>query len=164
MAILMLINADTAVNDLQYLFDVVNIYEDDHTFTPTELERYDFLPVNGTKAEVEAFLSSALPKFADAYLWDDDNKWHFSDETDGEILDEVQVYQLENDTRWYKYIVEFRFPVNVGALTAEEKQLLASYDITHPSVDNFVRKIIKDLAADPANQEEIKDLKGDQPE
>jgi len=65
--------------------------------------------------------------------------------------------------KWYDLVNDFKFHINIGELTPEEKQLLQTYDITHPSITSFINKIVKDIASDLANSVEETDLKNTLP-
>ena len=163
MAILMLISADIIRDNCQYLNDVVGVFPDGYQFSSTELERFNFLTINGSVSDVQLRLDQITPEIQYAYQWQSDGKYHWTDPDGETITDEIQVYQVEGSNRWYKMVNDFKFPVNTGGLTPEEKQLLETYDITHPSVDSFIRKLAKDLTEDPANNTEIKDLRNSHP-
>jgi len=163
MAIVMLINAETVRDGLQYLDDVVGVFEDSHQFSKTELEKFNFLTIGGTKANVELRLFQITPDIQIAYQWASDGKYHWTDGVGETITGTTDVYQIERSNKWYKLVNDFKFPVNVGELIAEEKQLVETYDITHPSVDSFIRKLAKDVTSDPANSLEIKELKNTHP-
>ena len=79
-------------------------------------------------------------------------------------MDHTRVWKSEaSDKKWYFLVNDFKFPINVGDLTAEEKQLLQTYDITHPSIGSFIKKVRKELADDPANNVEVFDLRNTNP-
>ena len=163
MAIIMLINNETVRDGLQYLNDVVGVFEDGYQFSGTELEKFNFLTVGGTKQEVASRLRQLTPVMEKCYLWESDNKYHWTDGDEETILDEIEAYQIEGDIKWFKAENDFKFPVNFGELTAEEKQLLATVNINHPSVDSFIRKLIKDITVLSGNNVEIKELKNTSP-
>ena len=162
MAIIRIISNETRDDQFQYLGDVAGVYPDGFPFSQDELDAFDFLTVNGSKADVEAVLEQIRPTEAKCYLWNSDNKYHWEPHPDGD--DTIQdVYKVEGSKRWYKLETDFKFPTNVSSLTPEEKQLLETVDINHPSVDSFIRKIIKDFTTQPGNDVEINDLRNTDP-
>lgn len=163
MAIVALINSETAADGLQYIGDIVGVFLDTHQFSPTELQKFNFLTINGSLEDVRARLRQITPRTEDCYLWQSDNKYHWT-EPDGEtILDRIQVFQIEGSNKWYKLTEDFKFPVNVDRLTPEEKQLLETVNINHASVDSFIRKLAKDITMLSGNNIEIKELKNSEP-
>ena len=162
MAILVLISTNQIREPFQFLGDVVGIYEDDYPFTPSVLERFDFLTIRGTREDVERRLQELDVQYAAAYLNPATGKYQFDDPmTEG--VQQIQVWSA-GDNKWYQVVEPFKFRFNIGTLTAEEKQLLSTIDIFNPSVDAAAKKIIKDLlAANPANGEEVRDLRNKTP-
>lgn len=160
----MLINNETVADGLQYLNDVVGVFTDDHAFSETELVKFDFLTISGTVQEVRQRLEQITPSIHDAHLWATDNKYHWDfPANEDDLLDSIEVFQTEGSTKWYRLDNDFQFPVNVGDLSPEEKQLMETVDINHPSVDSFIRKLVKDINALSGNDVEIKDLRNSQP-
>jgi hypothetical protein len=166
MPILMLINSETVKDGLQYLNDVVGVFPDDHQFSGTELAKFNFLSVGigiNTVDEVKARIRQITPAIEDAFLWQSDNKYHWTDPDGETIIGRMRVFQVEGSNRWYELVSDFKFPANTGDLTPEEKQLLETVDVTHPSVDSFIRKLVKDITVLTGNTNEIKDLRNSQP-
>ena len=163
MAITMLINNETTRDGLQYLNDLVGVFPDDHQFSPTELSNFSFLTVGGSVEDVKTRISQITPRVEYCVLWQSDNKYHWLDDGDNDPLETIEVYQIEGSNKWFKLVNAFKFPVNVDELTPEEKQLLETVDINHPSVDSFIRKIAKDVAALPDNDIEVKELRNSEP-
>ncbi|MHC4292665.1 MAG: hypothetical protein ACYSTX_00090 [Planctomycetota bacterium] len=162
MAIAMLISSETVRDGCQYVGDVVQIQEDDYVFSETELEKFSFLAINGTRSEVEARLLELLPEKYIAFKWNSDNQWHLQEATAPDYdIDEMDVWQPEGSKRWYELVTSFKFGMNIDSLTPEEKQLLETININHPSVDSFIRKTIKDLAALLGNDAEVTDLRNE---
>lgn len=160
MAVLLLISTDQINEPYNYEDDVIEVFEDDHQFTPNELEVFEFLTVNGSKADVEAKLNQLKPVIGVA-LMGTDGKWTF-DRGEPITGEEMEVWtNMLNPIRWYEYVVPFKYVANIGTLTAEQKQLLATIDINHPSVDSAIRTVLKDLSVNPANNEVVKELQGD---
>jgi hypothetical protein len=162
-AIVALISNETVRDGFQYLNDIMAVYPDGHQFSPTVLEKFNFLTIGGTKEDVEARLQQLTPRVEFAYLWASDNKYHWTEDGDENPLKVIEVYQVEGDNKWYKLENDFRFPVNVGELTAAEKQVLETVDINHPSVDSFIRKLVKDVTILSGNDVEIKELRNTTP-
>jgi hypothetical protein len=161
MAVIMLINNETVKDGLQYLNDIACVFNDDHQFSRTELEKFNFLTINGTKNDVKEKIRQITPRIEHAYLLLTDNKYHWQD--DGTTIGAIQVYQVEGSNKWYKLENDFKFPVNIGDLTPEEKQILETVDINHPSVDAFIRKLVKDITILSGNNVEIKELRNSEP-
>ena len=162
MAQIAIISTETAKDGLQYIGDVVGVFPDDHQFSATELAKFNFLTVGGSVADVQARLSQLQPRIEMAYQWTSDEKHHWN-EPDGEPMDQIQVFRLEGDSRWYRLDNGFKFPINIDTLSVEEKQLIESIDINHPAVDSFIRKLVKDITALSGNDVEIKDLRNSEP-
>jgi len=162
MAQLLIINAETARDGLQYLGDVVGVFSDDHVFSPTEIEKFDVLTVGGSVEDVRARIDQITPTMAEAYLWASDGIHYWIEPEEGDS-ENVPVYQVEGSTRWYIAENDFRFPINVGELTATEKQLLETIDINNPSVDSFIRKLVKDITVLSGNDVEVKELRNTDP-
>jgi len=161
MAILMLISTNQVREPFQFLADVVGIFEDSHSFTPSELERFDFITIMGGRDDVANRLNELDVKYAQAFFNETNSRWQFDDPMVTTQI--IEVWSPDNRT-WYQVVEPFKFRWNIGQLTAEEKQLLATFDIFHPSVESAARKLMKDLiAANPANGNEIKDLKNQTP-
>ena len=158
MAIVLLVSTNQVNEPYQYENDMISVFPDGHQFSDYELARFGFVTINGSVADVEAKLYQIKPQIGVALMGTDGN-WTFdrSEPTTGEEL-EVWSYPGANPLRWFKYVVPFKYDFNLGQLTAEEKQLLESIDINHPSVDSAIRKIVKDLAVDPANNEVVQEL------
>ena len=163
MAILMLINAETAHDNVQNLNDIVGVFPDSHVFSSTELVKFDFLTINGSVEDVRLILEQITPTTARAYKWQSDNQYHWTSPDGETVIDEIYVYQIEGDKKWYHMVNDFKFPCNVGELTSQEKQLLETIDINHPSVDSFVRKLVKDITEDIENNTEINELRDSNP-
>jgi len=91
-----------------------------------------------------------------------DGEYHFDD---GDEQDQgvIWVFRLEGSNKWYRVDNKFKFPVNIGSLTPEEKQLLETVDINNPAVDSFIRKLIKDITVLSNNDVEIKELRNTNP-
>ena len=163
MAQLLIIKAETARDGLQYIGDVVGIFPDSHVFSGTELAVFDVLTIGGSVEDVRARVDQIKPRIEEAYLWESDNKYHWLRPDVGNALESIQAYRLEGDIKWYKAGNDFKFPINVGELTATEKQLLETIDINNPSVDSFIRKLVKDIAALSGNDVEVKELRNSEP-
>lgn len=159
MAIAMYISAETHKDGIQYIGDLVNIFKDDHQFSETELEKFNFLTINGSVEDVTAKLEQIKPRIEKAYLWVSDSEYHWDDSQD--FTEIIRVVQDGN--RWRKVNERFKFPINFDELTPEEKQILETIDINHPSVDSFINKIAKDILALSGNQEEVKELRNTEP-
>lgn len=156
------ISSENTRDGLQYLGDVVGVFSDDHVFTQHEQEAFDILYVNGSVADVKARLFQLKANTHYAYKWQSDSEYHFTEAEDPDDTTEtIQVYAISN--KWYKLVNDFKFVANFADLTAEEKQLLATVDINHPSVDSFISKIVKDYATQPGNDVEIIELKNQEP-
>ena len=164
MAVLLLIGNDVVNEPYQYLDDVIGIFSDAHVFSQTELVQFNFLYVNGSREDMRDIFIQIKPKIALAFLWVADQKWHFQEpgEGEGEVAETADVW-FDSPIRWRRLVNGFKFIVNVNNLTPEEKQLLETYDINHPSVGAFINKIVKDITSDPANSIEIRDLRGLEP-
>jgi hypothetical protein len=161
MAIIALIASQQVNEPFNYLNDVIEVFDDDHTFTQYELDNFQFLTINGSRADVEAKVEQIKPTIAVA-VKNSQGKWTF-DYSQG-TGEEIEVWSnLLPPINWYEYNESFKYPLNVEELTAEEKQLLATLDINHPSVDSAIKKIVKDLSVLQTNNTEIKELKGDMP-
>ena len=163
MAQVLIIKAETARDGLQYLGDIVGVFSDTHVFSSTELDVFGVLIINGTVDDVNARLSQLKPRIEMAYLWESDGKYHWVKDGDLDPLEVIEVFQVEGSNKWYKLINDFKFPVNLAGLTPEEKQLLETIDINNPSVDSFIRKIIKDVAVLSGNNVEVKELRNSTP-
>ena len=162
-SIVMLINNETAKDGLQYLNDVVGVFPDTHQFSGTELEKFNFLTISGTVEDVKAVLKRIKPRIETAYLLASDMKYHWVEDGDIDPVEVIEVFQVEGSNKWYKLINDFKFPVNLAGLTPEEKQLLETIDINNPSVDSFIRKIIKDVSVLSGNNIEVKELRNSTP-
>ena len=165
MAQVLIIKAETAKDGLQYIGDVVGVYLDSHQFSSTELAIFSVLTINGSREDVKARLKQIRPQLEDAFLWESDGEYHWDgpeDELDN-VLDTIRVYKIEGSNKWYRVDNKFKFPVNIGTLTPEEKQLLETVNINHPSVDSFIRKLVKDITALSGNDVEIKELRNTEP-
>lgn len=163
MAQVLIVNNETVRDGLQYLGDVIGVYSDNHLFSGTELEKFNILTINGSVDDVNARLEQLMPRIKDAYLWESDDEYHWIEDGDNNPVEIIEVYQIEGDNKWYKLINDFKFPINLNELTAEEKQLLETVDLNHPSVDSFIRKIIKDITILSGNNVEVKELRNSQP-
>jgi hypothetical protein len=163
MPILMLISAETVKDGLQYLNDIHNgVFPDDYQFSGTELQVYNFLSVGtgvNTVEEVQLLFDSISPRIETAYLRPDGD--YYWDDTDS--IGSIDVFRLEGSNKWYRLDNDFKFPLNAGDLTPEEKQILETTDINHPSVTNFIRKTVKDLVALSGNDVEIRELRNSEP-
>jgi hypothetical protein len=155
----MIIKTETAKDGLQYIGDIVAVFPDSHIFSSTELAVFDFLTISGTVEDVKALFNEILPRIETAYLWPDGD--YYWDDTDS--IDSIDVFRLEGSNKWYRLDNDFKFPLNAGDLTPEEKQILETTDINHPSVTNFIRKIVKDLVVLSGNDVEIKELRNTEP-
>lgn len=159
MAIVMIISIDTANEPDSYEDDIVSVFPDGWNFTQHELDMFEFLTINGSVEDVELRLEQIKPVIGVAHL-KADGKYTF-DVSLG-TGEEIEVWtNMKSPINWYKYVVPFNQFANFGPLTAEEKQLLATIDIMHPSVDATIKKIVKDLSVIPANNVEVKELKGE---
>jgi len=164
MAKALIIKAETERQAVQYIGDLLSVFPDDHVFSDHELSIFGVLKINGSVEDVTARLSQLTPTEATAFKWSSDDKYHFDTEdipNDVSVLEIIDVFQVDN--RWYKKTTGFKFPINIGELTAEEKQLLETIDITHTAVDSFIRKVVKDLTTQIGNDIEIKELRNDTP-
>lgn len=162
MAQLLIIKAETVRDGLQYIGDVVGVFEDSHVFSETEIAKFNVLTVGGSAADVRTRLQQLTPRIEEAYRSSVDEKYHFGMPPE-EPLEIIKVYRLEGDSKWYKAENKFKFPMTVDELTPEEKQLLETVNINHPSVDSFIRKLIKDISVLSGNDVEIKDLRNTEP-
>jgi len=176
---LLLIKAETARDGLQFINDVVGVYPDDHVFSDHEYTVFNVIAVStglSTVADVQSRFNQIAPTIVNAMQWLSDGKYHFDteepesgwyDEIENpageQVIDSIQVYQVEGGSRWYKCVNDFKFPLNVENLTPEEKQLIATIDINHPSVDSFIRKVAKDITQLDGNDIEIKELRNQTP-
>ena len=154
----LLIKAETAKDGLQYIGDVVGVFSDSHIFSDHELKVFGVVTIKGTKEEVRAKIREITPEIADAYLWPSDGKYHWEEPVTGPWTI-IQVYQVEGSLKWHVLENDFKFPANISTLTPEEKQLLETVDVKDFSVDNIVRKIVKDVTTLPNNGVELKELK-----
>ena len=162
MAKVAIINNETEHDGLQYIGDIVDIYEDDRYMSPTMLEMYNFITIKGSVSDVRNRLDQIKPRIEEAYQLPDES-WGFNVPDGVQEIAHCQVYQVEGSNRWYVVNNSFKFPFNIAGLTPEEKQLLETVDINHPSVDSFVRKIAKDIAVLSGNDTEIKALRNQEP-
>lgn len=160
MAILLLVNTDQINEPYSYEDDIISVFEDGWTFTQTELDTFAFITVGGTKGDVEARLNQLKPVIGIALMGTNGN-WTFDRQVPN-TGEEIEVWtNMVPPINWYKLVEKFHHIANVGPLTAEEKQLLATIDINHPSVDSVIKKILKDLSVNPLNNVAVKELKGD---
>lgn len=160
MAIILLVSTDQINEPFSYENDVIDVFEDDWTFTQHELEVFEFITVKGSKADVEARLNQLKPVVGVA-LMGTDGKWTFDRQVPN-TGEEIEVWtNMALPINWYKLVEKFYHLLNVGPLTAEEKQLLATIDINQPSVDSVIKKIVKELSVNPLNNVSVKELKGD---
>lgn len=161
MAKLMIAPLNQADDEWTFQNDILGVYEDSHIFSSYEQNIYDFLTVSGTRQDVQQRLSQIQPRVAVAY--DVGGKWTFEEPNPvGETLD---VWTPNDGKNWYQLKEAFRFPVNIGVISAEEKQFLTTFDINHPSVDATVKKLAKNLVdANPENSVHIKSLRNQEPQ
>jgi len=160
MAQLLIIKDETVRDGMQYIGDMVGVFEDSHVFSDNELVLFDVLIVNGSRADVEARVNQLRPLEDNAAIWDTDGKYHFMSgiPPEGTVLsDPIQVFNVGN--KWYQKVVGFKFLINVDGLTPQEKELLETIDINNPAIDSFINKIVKDLASQVGNDIEIIDLR-----
>ena len=160
MAILLLIKNPN--EGFTYINDMVGVYNDTHQFSATELEHFNFLTINGSRHDVDLLLKQIQPEILFAYWTGSEWSLQMPDEIDP-VVEDIRVYRVESGKRWYKLVNPFKFLINIGDLSVEEKTLLETYDINHPSVGSFVRKVLKDITSDSANNEEIKKLRNVNP-
>lgn len=167
MAQLLLIK--TANTPAKFYDDVVGsaAFEDAHNFSEYELQIFNVLYINGSREDVQNRIDQIKIRIESAWYWEADQIWSFSIPTaaeveTGEVTDYTEVW-FDSPNRWRRVVNDFKFPVSVQDITPEEREILATVDINHPSVDSFIMKIIKDLSADPANMEEIRDLRNLEP-
>ena len=160
---LLLIAAETAEDGQQYIGDVVGVFSDDHVFSDHELKIFNVLTVGGSREDVQARIGQLTPRIEIAYKWASDGKYHWTDGDGETVLEAIEVYQMEGSRSWYKLVSDFTYPVSVDTLTAEEKQLLETLDVSHSSVDSFIRKLVKDASVLNGNDVEIKELKNTTP-
>jgi hypothetical protein len=234
MAIVMLINAETTRDGFQYLNDIVAVFPDTHQFSATELQKFDFLTIKGSKEDVKMRLNQIVPRIEECFYWEEDDEYHWMEPIKkpisyisqanpaivsvfqhgyktgmvvvvaevGESMEQItgrhvitvidpgnfsidvdlsvslpypggglvkektrmySVFQVEGSKRWYKMENDFKFPVNIGNLTPEEKQILETVDINHPSVDSFIRKLVKDMTVLSGNDVEVRELRNSEP-
>lgn len=163
MAQILLIKTETVRDGLQYLGDVVGIFEDSHQFSDHELTVFNVLTVAGSRLDVEAKFDQIKPEVADAYLWESDGEYHWTIPDEGNVLNTREVARPEGNNKWYLLENRFKFPINVDMLTPEEKQVLETVDINHPSVDAFIKKIAKNVFALPGNDVEVRELRNTEP-
>lgn len=161
MAKVIYIKAETELDGVQYLGDIVEVLEDDRWLSPSMLEAFNVLTISGSKADVQARLNQIIPRVKKAYLLaDGDYHWDRGDE---DPVETIRVFQVEGSNRWYKQEEKFKFPMNLAELTPEEKQLLETVNINHPSVDSFIRKLVKDITILSGNDVEVKELRNTEP-
>ena len=164
MAKALIIKAETEKQSVQYIGDLIGVYPDTHIFSDDELALFNTLIINGSVEDVQARINQLTPVQTSASKWDSDNIYHFDNVMPPEgvnILDIIEVYQ--SGKRWYRKTTGFKYSVNVANLTPEEKQLLESIDINNPSIDSFIKKIIKDLTTQDGNNVEVVDLRNTNP-
>jgi hypothetical protein len=147
----------------QYIDDLVEVVDDNVGLPSHYPTTFNVLQVNGTRADVEAILESIRPQVYTVVDDLDTGKWGFDPANPGD--QEKQVWRPANTSvkKWYNLVNEFKFPINIGNLTPEEKQLLQTYDIAHPSIASFINKVSKDVSSDSANNVEETDLKNQLP-
>lgn len=162
MAQLLLIGSGIVNEPYNYLNDIVGIYHDSHSFSEIEYQQFDVLYVNGSREDVESKFDQIKPRIAMAYYWTMEQEWRFQFSVNDANTIKITVW-YDPPNRWRELVNDFKFLFNVGDLTTEEKQALATLDINHPSVDAYVRKMFKDITSDPANQSEIRDLRSLEP-
>jgi len=156
MAQILVIKAETARDGLQYIGDIVAVFPDDHIFSATEIAKFSILTIGGSVTDVQTRLDQIKPRIETAYLLPSDNKYHW-DDGEETAISIINVYQLDN--KWFKVENKFKFPITIDSLSPEEKQLLETIDINHPSVDSFINKIVKDITVLSDNDVEIKELR-----
>ena len=61
MAILLLITERQANTNIQFVGDVVGVFDDKHPFTDHEKSTFEFMPVKGSASEVREKLYSQIP-------------------------------------------------------------------------------------------------------
>jgi len=163
MAKVLLIKLETARDGLQYIGDLVGVYPDSHNFSPHELDVFGVLTINGSVEDINARINQITPQIETAFQWESDGDYHWIYPEEGNVIDTIDVYRIEGDNKWYKAENDFKFPVNLNGLTPEEKQLLETVDVNHPSVDSFIRKIAKDITTLSGNDVEVRDLRNSEP-
>jgi len=163
MAQVLIITSETVRDGLQYLGDIVGVYSDSHVFSSTELEKFSVLTISGSVADVTARLNQIKPVVLSAYQFESDGDYHWTDPDYETIINTIKVFRVEGDRKWYQLVNAFKFPISISSLTPEEKQLLETIDINNPSVDSFIRKIIKDVTVLSGNNIEIRELRGTHP-
>lgn len=161
----MLISSDQINEPYNYLNDLIGVFDDSHQFSDHELTRFNFLNVNGSVVDVNNVLKQIRPVVAPAFKWVTEDEYRFDRPDSSNQGDVIEVWQIRDATpnRWYKLVNDFKFPINTNDLTPEEKQLMQTYDITHPSVGSFIKEIAKSIGSDPANNDEIRDLRNSYP-
>ena len=159
-AILMIVSGNQVNEPYSYENDLICVFADDWQFTQNELDRFEFITVAGSVVDVEARLEQLKPVIGVAVMGNDGKlTFDFSSPNTGE---EIEVWtNMVPPINWYRLVEPFYHFANIGILTAEEKQLLATIDINNPSVDSYIKKIIKDLSVNPLNNVVVKELKGD---
>lgn len=160
---LVIVNSLTARENLQYVGDVVDVIEDDRWLSPAMLENFDYVRVKGEPADVRVRLAQFQPRVEDAFKWNSDGEFHWTKPTAPDTLLEMVDVFFVSPNKWYRMETRYKFIVNTDELTAEEKQLLESIDITNPSVDSYIRKTIKDITLLPGNNVEIIELRNTEP-
>ena len=163
MAQVLIINSETARDGLQYLGDVVAIIPDSWQPSETELVKFDVITIGGSVDDIQARLMEIEPSTEFCYLWESDGDYHWVRDGENVSVEIIEVYQIKGSRKWYKLINDFKFSRNTNDLTAEEKQILETVDINHPSVDAFIGKLIKDVVALPGNNVEVRELRGTNP-
>jgi hypothetical protein len=169
MPILLLISNNQVNEPYNYLNDVVGVFADDHPFTPYELDRFEFLDVavgTNTVEEVQAKLQSIRVRQETAFFWDSTQEWSWEPPVDDDdLVEEAVVWTTASPpVRWYRLVQPLKFLFNVGDLTQNEKDLIAAIDVNHPSVDSYLKKMVKSIERFPENEsEEIRDLRGTLP-
>lgn len=164
MAKIFSVNADVANEPFQYLDDIVGVIEDSTPVSDAMAAAFNFVTVGGTKDEVEAKLEEINFTYAEAHYNPVTESYQFTDPYHPDSTSKQVWTPGGAQVRWYTVATPFKFPHNMGTLTAEEKQLLGTVNINHPSVDSVIRKIRKDLvAANPENDIEVVELRNEIP-
>jgi len=147
----------------QYINDLISIYEDGQSFPDHYPDTFIMLQVNGTKADVKVVLDLIKPQVVECFRPIAGGTWSFI--PPDEDWENKKVWRPANTSvrKWYNLVNDFKFYINIGSLTPEEKQLLQTYDITHASIASFINKICKDISEDPVNNVEETDLKNQTP-
>jgi hypothetical protein len=147
----------------QFVNDLVEVVDESVGLPDHYYDTFNCLKVNGIREDVENVLNQIKPQIYNCGFDLVEQKWVF--DTINETSDTKKVWRPGNSTvrKWYNVVNPFKFYINIGSLTPEEKDMLQQYDINHPSIISFINKISKDLSVDPSNNIEETDLRNTLP-